>query len=239
MAQQKHSHWRNAIIEIAVALILVLFGKLLESKHVSGSYVWVISLAGAAVMCMVILRFFDSLLERRPTKVGNIGAIDGVWLDAIYDDKGDLIQGSYIEMSCSEANGFDVEGYTYDVDVKGDGAHHVVKPSRGQGHRFFGDGAPSSRFPNSCSYFYEGREHRPHKGSGFYSFSRMPDKHLLFEGAFGYWNLENGKVALARFVQGEYFGDRKKEYDSEAVRIELLEKFLRDRNSRYICSPSS
>lgn len=229
MAQETSGHWRSAIIEVFAVVLLAIFGGLVEKGSVDLSYRrWAI-VAGVAILLLLVLRSIDHISRKRAMKVGTVGKIDGIWLDAIYAGTGELLQVSFIEKAYSQAKGFDVRGWSYDIEIASDGSRRIIRPDPGGDHHFEGD----------CSFYYEGREHKEHKGSGFYRFRRSPDKRLLFDGGFGYWNLEDGKITLARFVQGEKFNGEKKEYSTEEKRIALLERFLKNRSARYTFSRES
>jgi hypothetical protein len=237
MAQRADTPLRHSIIEVIAVLILVVFGDWAATLKADTPYLRWISVAGVAIVILVALHYIDEFLDSRSMRVGSVGKIDGVWLDAIYDGKGDLIEGSFIEMKCTHAEGFHVEGWSYEIQFPQDGELTVITPAPGSEHHFKGDGSASELLPDCCSYCYEGREGRVHKGGGFYKFRRGADKQLLFDGGFGYWNLIEGSITAARLVQGEKYNGRKKNYETPEKRAALLEEFLRKRSRKYSCSP--
>jgi hypothetical protein len=237
MAQKADTPLRHSIIEVIAVLILVVFGDKAANLDKNITLVQWVEFAGVAIVILIALHFIDKFLDSRPMRVGSVGKIDGVWLDAIYDGKGDLIEGSFIEMRCTQAEGFHVEGWSYEIQFPQNGELTVITPSPGDEHHFKGDGSASELLPDCCSYCYEGREGRVHKGGGFYKFRRGADKQLLFDGGFGYWNLIEGSVTAARLVQGEKYKGKKKNYETPEKRVALLKEFLRKRSRRYSCSP--
>jgi hypothetical protein len=221
---------RHSIIETVVVVFLAVFGHLAEDnpslKALFGDHTLYRLLAVlfvVGVLALVVFFFLNWFFATRQTKFGTAGKIEGAWLDAIYNEEGRLIMGSFLEMKCSPLEGFYVYGHSYRVTYDNAGGI-TVEP--GPENFFEGNGAPW-KFGNGCYYRYQGREHRPDEGHGYYQFYRgFHKKDVTFEGGFASRNLEAGKIISARLVQGKKFRGKKKEYETKEQRMALLKEHL-------------
>jgi hypothetical protein len=232
----KHSSgmWWHAFLETAVVMLLAWLGEHAHEKLDPASpYARVaptIIFLAVATLVLLSLRLLNWGLERVPFKFEDFGKINGKWLDAIYDQQGNLIMGSVIEMKCFPFLGFSVEGWSYSYEelqkLEGpDGRPDAIK----LGGHFRGYGTPWKE-GIGCNYRYKGEEGKSDHGIGYYEFYLgSPSKNdRVFKGAFLTENLRDGQLVSARIVQGETVKDLKT-YKRDHGKT-LLWQFLRHRS---------
>jgi hypothetical protein len=240
MAKEKdfQSIRSHSFIETGVVVVLALCGRLAEDNETlkvlfgqHKNYQLLVIFLVVVLLTLLFLFLLNWYFATRQIRFGTAGEIEGAWLDAIYDEEGKLVMGSFVdEMKCSPIDGFYVYGHSYNVHL--DNGRVIVEEPEADNF-FEGHGAPW-RFGNGCDYHYEGKEHRPDEGSGYYKFFRGSRKKVpSFEGGFLSRSLTSGKVISARLVVGKKIKGKAKDCETDEQKIALLEQYLQTCPKEY------
>lgn len=126
-----------------------------------------------------LLSDFVKTRPSEPLDLANIGVIDGIWMEAIYERdllSWKLIEGSIVSIdSLSKAGIFELKGESHSWDKNGSKLEHIGK--------FHGTGHIYAERPVGIYFGFSGFEGKGELGCGYYSFVDSIDG-LTFDGAF-------------------------------------------------------
>lgn len=185
---------RHGTVGAVIALFLTA-AELLQKRwneFVGQHGTWLLVLVGIVLLAIAFLGAFGLIAliesvwrhkqERKPIPVGDIGFVNGVWIDAIIKDK-QIERAAKITISSTVATGFSVYGKAFEVTNEA-----VATVSCGS----FNGRRGTLLTHDSVTYKYGGadpkllQDSRDHSGIVYYQFHKGPNGRF-FTGAF--WRL--------------------------------------------------
>jgi hypothetical protein len=195
------------LVGVGLATFDIVTRYFLEDPAHASPWLIILAVFGIFVAIFLAVVCLNSLLEWRSVPLESVGKIDGDYIDAIYDDNGDLTGASVINITSSRKTGFLIRGTSYDA---------ITHKEKG---KFDGIGSVSGE--DGLCYSYVGHEHlTTDHGVCYYRFSRNA-KNITFFGGFIAFGLRSSHRVQGRKVQkGE-----QQEFDKDNGKT-ILQAFL-------------